>query len=43
MATEESVKDKMSIFTLQFADEAAPHTLRDQYNRYINIKFMKSE
>jgi hypothetical protein len=34
---------KGSIFTLQFAGEAAAHTIKDQNNRYINMKFIKSK
>jgi hypothetical protein len=33
--------DDVSIYTLYFPEEAAPHTLNAQLNRWLNIKIIK--
>jgi hypothetical protein len=35
--------DDISIYTLQFTDEATAHSLKDQDNTYINIKYIKND
>jgi hypothetical protein len=43
MATpEKSIEgDNVSIYTLHFPEEATPHTLNAQLNRWMNIKIIK--
>jgi hypothetical protein len=41
-SSEKQVKDAddVIIYTLHFAEEAVPHTLNAQLNRWLNIKFI---